>query len=75
MVAQELGHGERLEQLFAGAPSLTLVKLLLSVVENDLSLMLLGVKCAFLYGDTASSYLDKIRAREMGASWGDRRRS
>lgn len=36
--------------VFAGTPSLTIVKVLLSVAaERGMTIMLLGVKCAFLY--------------------------
>lgn len=52
LVAQEFGFRREVDELFAGTPSLTIVKLLLSVVvEKDLALMLLDVKLAFLYGD------------------------
>lgn len=51
IVAQELGCGGWLDGLFAGTPSLTVVKLLLwlSVAsEEDYAVMLLNIKCAFL---------------------------
>lgn len=52
LVAQELGFGERLDELFAGTPSLTIVKLLRSMAaEKRLSAMSLDVTCAFLYGN------------------------
>lgn len=51
LMAQELGYGHRLDELVAGTPTLTIVKLLLSVLaERDLVVTLLDVKCAFLYG-------------------------
>lgn len=51
LVLQELGYGERLGELFVGAPSLVVVKLLLSVAaDRDLATMLLHVKCASSYG-------------------------
>lgn len=45
--AQEVGFGERLDELFAGIPSLPVVKFWLFVAaEKGLSVMLLDVKCA-----------------------------
>lgn len=44
-----INKGERLGELFAGTPSLTIVKLFWSVAaEKDLAIILLDVKCAFL---------------------------
>lgn len=44
LVAQDLGYGQRLDELFAGTPSLSIVKLLLSyVAEYDQAVMLLDV--------------------------------
>lgn len=61
LVAQELGFCERLDEMFAGTPSLTIVKLLLSVaIETDLTLMLPDVKCAFLYGDMRRNMYIKL---------------
>ena len=53
LVAQELAYGERLDELFAGTPPLIAVKLVLHHAAKGGSgriLMLLDVKCAFLYG-------------------------
>ena len=53
LVAQELGYGERVEELFAGTPSLSAVRLVIhhSVArDSGRILMFLDVKCAFLYG-------------------------
>lgn len=48
---QDLGFRDRLDELFVGTPSLTIVKLLLSdVAERDLAITLLDIKSAFLYG-------------------------
>lgn len=48
VVAQDLGFGDRLEELLAGTPSLIVVKLSLSAAaEKGLSMMLLDVQCAF----------------------------
>ena len=53
--AQELGYGSKEDELFAGAPSVTAVKLTQSKMANnrskDTTLMALDVKCAFLYGE------------------------
>ena len=53
LVAQELGYGERIDELFAGTPSMSSVRLVLHhslEVDCNRRLMLLDVKCAFLYG-------------------------
>lgn len=78
LVAQELGFRERLDELFAGTPSLTVVKLLLSVTaDKDLSVMLLDVKCALLYGGGACGGMctSSVRVRTLGMKmarrWGN----
>lgn len=44
-VAQELGYGEMLDELFVGTPSLSIAKVLLSsVVARDLAIMILDVR-------------------------------
>ena len=53
LVAQELGYGERIDELFAGTPSLTSVRLALHHTAkggNDHQIMIMDVKSAFLYG-------------------------
>ena len=53
LVAQELGYGQRMDELFAGTPSLMAVKLILHHAakgEPEQGIMVLDVKCAFLYG-------------------------
>ena len=52
LVAQELGYGERLDELFAGTPSLGAVRLGLAYAmrKKTYKVMVLDVKCAFLYG-------------------------
>ena len=53
LVAQELVYGQRMDELFAGTPSLMTVKLILHHAakgEPEQGIMVLGVKCAFLYG-------------------------
>jgi hypothetical protein len=53
LVAQELGYGEKMDELFAGTPSLSAVKTVLyhaSEGGQHRCAMILDVKCAFLYG-------------------------
>ena len=53
LVAQELGYGERIDELFAGTPPLPLVRIVLhhaATAGSSRILMFLDVKCAFLYG-------------------------
>lgn len=55
LVTQELGYGERLDELFARTPTLIIVELLFLLLlpvaaVKDSALMLLDAKCAFLYG-------------------------
>ena len=53
LVAQELGYGERLDELFAGTPSLGSVRTALTHAMRKPShkVMVMDVKCAFLYGE------------------------
>ena len=54
LVAQELGYGQRMDELFSGTPSLLSLRLVLvHAVKGGgrRSLMVLDVKCAFLYGE------------------------
>lgn len=56
LVATELWYCSRLDGLFAGPPSLIVVKLLLSAAaEKDVAIMLLDVKCVFLYERCATA--------------------
>ena len=55
LVAQELGYGQRMDELFAGTPSLMAVKLILHHAAKggggaEQGIMVLDVKRAFLYG-------------------------
>ena len=53
LVAQEMTCGERIDELFAGTPSLSSVKISLHFAAegvSDYKLMVMYVKCAFLYG-------------------------
>ena len=53
LVAQELGYGERLDELFAGTPSLGAVRTALvhAMRKPSHKVMVMDVKCAFLYGE------------------------
>ena len=53
LVAQELAYGQRLDELFAGTPSLGAVRLALTHAMSREShrVMVMDVKCAFLYGE------------------------
>ena len=57
LVAQELGYGERLDELFAGTPSLGSVRLALAhaMTKPNFKIMVMDVKCAFLYGEIQRS--------------------
>ena len=59
LVAQEVGYGTKVDELFAGTPSMTAVKLILAKVSigrnRGVELMLLDVKSAFLYGKVKRS--------------------
>lgn len=53
LVTQELGHGETLDELFAGTPSQLLVNMLLHKVSKEseeLGLVILVLKCVSLDG-------------------------
>ena len=54
LVAQEIRRGRKDDELFAGTPSLTAVKVILAKMasrrKEGMELMVLDVKCAFLYG-------------------------
>ena len=52
LVAQELGYGERLDELFAGTPSLGSVRMALThaMKQPTHRVIVMDVKCAFLYG-------------------------
>ena len=54
LVAQELAYGERIDELFAGAPALSSVKIALHLAAEggcDYKLMVMDVKWAFLFGN------------------------
>ena len=53
LVAQELGYGQRLDELFAGTPSLGAVRMALvhAMRHPSYKIMVMDVKCAFLYGE------------------------
>lgn len=73
-VAQELGYGERLDQVFAGTPSLTMVKRLLFVAsEHGLTVLLSGLTCAFWYramsATSTSLYLGNVSGMGTARPW------
>jgi len=55
LVAPELAHGKKDDELYAGTPSLSTMKLVLSWYctnwQEDDVIKIIDVKCAFLYGD------------------------
>ena len=54
LVAQEVGHGQRMDEMFAGTPSLMMVKAASTHAAEagpNRGIMILDVKCAFLYGE------------------------
>ena len=54
LVAQELGYGQRMDELFSGTPSLMVVKVALAHAAKggqNRGLMFMDVKGAFLYGE------------------------
>ena len=70
LVAQELAYGRKMDELFAGTPSLTVVKLLLALytMDPDKQLMILDVKCAFLYGDMDRDIFIELPSRDPMSS-------
>jgi len=54
LVAQELGYGVKDDELYAGTPSLSTMKLMLSwyccMWKSEDVIIIIDVKCAFLYG-------------------------
>ena len=57
LVAQGLGYGERLDELFAETPSLASVRMALThaMKKDTHKVMVMDVKCAFLYGEIQRS--------------------
>ena len=54
LVAQELGYGQRMDELFSGTPSLMAVKVALAHAARGgphYGIMIMDVKAAFLYGE------------------------
>ena len=52
LVAQELGYGQRIDELFSGTPSLMSMKMaIVHAAKGGRGIMVMDVKCAFLYGD------------------------
>ena len=74
LVAQELGLGGRLDELFVGTPSLGAVRLAMHHASrrgSDRKLMLLDVKCAVLYGKMERSAYIELPEQDPRAREGD----
>ena len=75
MVAQELGYGTKVDELFAGTPSMTAVKLVLAKMANsrhqDRELMVLDVKSAFLYGKMKRSVYIELPKQDKYSMYPD----
>ena len=51
LVAQEIGYGQRIDELFSGTPSLMSTKMaIVHAAKGGRAIMVMDVKCAFLYG-------------------------
>ena len=73
LVAQELAYGERLDELFSGTPSLATVKAAIahaSVHGRGRKLMILDVKCAFLYAPARRRIYVELPSRDKRAGTG-----
>jgi hypothetical protein len=71
LVAQELAHGKKDDELYAGTPSLSTMKLLLSWYctnwnEDDV-IKVIDVKCAFLYGKARRRIYIELPAQDQRA--------
>ena len=75
LVAQELGYGTKVDELFAGTPSMTAVKLVLAKMansrHNDQELMVLDVKSAFLYGKMRRSVYIELPKQDKYSMYPD----
>jgi hypothetical protein len=70
LVAMEFGFNEPREDLFAGTPPLFAMKLLLSLIASQGKprskiVMLLDVKCAFLYGKTKKTVYIELPPEDL----------
>jgi len=68
LVAQELGHGVKDDELYAGTPSLSTLKLLLSwycVLGGEMNVVkVIDIKCAFLYGEARRKLFIELPDRD-----------
>ena len=67
LVAQELAFGERMDELFAGTPSLSSMRMALAHASSRTckrKLMVLDVKCAFLYAKTTRNIYIELPSRD-----------
>ena len=68
LVAQEVAYGERFDELFAETPSLSSVKIALHLAAGggcDCKLMVMDVKCAFLYGKMKRNIYMELPTQEQ----------
>ena len=74
LVAQELGYGQRVDELFSGTPSLQAMRLVILHAakggRRHRGIMVLDVKCAFLYGQCVRRIYIELPHRDPRA--GDR---
>ena len=72
LVAQELGFGKREDELFVGTPSLCIVKLILSRMMSrpNINVLVIDVKCAFLYGQMTRNIYIELPQRDPQARAG-----
>ena len=73
LVAQELAFGERMDELFSGTPSLSAVKMALahaSIKKKRKKLLVMDVKCAFLYAPAKRKIYIELPSRDPRSSCG-----
>ena len=73
LVAQELAFGERMDELFSGTPSLSAVKMALahaSIKGKRKKLLVMDVKCAFLYAPAKRKIYIELPSRDPRSSSG-----
>ena len=75
LVAQELGYGSKEDELFAGTPSMTAVKMIIAKLANNydmgVEMLVLDVKCAVLYGKMKRAVYIELppRMSRAATSW------
>ena len=73
LVAQELAFGERMDELFSGTPPLSAVKMALahtSIKGKRKKLLVMDVKCAFLYAPAKRKIYIELPSRDPRSSGG-----